>query len=333
MKKIGALLVALLLIFSLSVVSVADFGDFAGDSDWSSDWGSDWGSDWDSGDNWSWDSDDDDWNWGSDYDDDDWGSSSGSSFSVLPFFFGGGSGGSTSGGGLSLSDILLILAVIAVVCFLANRKGAKNPSTSVHIPTQNRPQPMVNDLADLKARDPGFSEEKFLSDASNLYIQMQNAWTARNLTALRPRLSAALYAQSERQLEAYKQRHQTNHVERVNVIDKRIVGCTKDSQNDIITVRLTSRIVDYVTDDYSGEVIRGDQNKELFMTYQWTFLRSLGMKTETVSGTDDTHCPNCGAPINLNQSTVCEYCGSVLESAKFDWVVSEIRGVSQKSAN
>ena len=330
MKKILALLAALLLIFSLSVASVADFGDYAGGSDWDfggSDWGdSDWGdSDWGDSD-WGSSWDDDDW-------DDDWGSSSGSSFSVLPFFFGGGSSGGSSGGGLSLSDILLILAVIAVVCFLVNRKGARNPSTSVHIPNQSRPQPMVNDLADLKARDPGFSEEKFLSDASNLYIQMQNAWTARNLTELRPRLSAALYAQSERQVEAYKKNRQTNHVERINVIDKRIVGCTRDSQNDIITVRLTSRIVDYVTNDDTGEVVRGDRNKELFMTYQWTFLRSLGMKTETVSGTDDTHCPNCGAPINLNQSTVCEYCGSVLESAKFDWIVSEIRGISQKSAN
>lgn len=308
------------MIFSLSVGSLADFGDFAGDSDWSSDWDWDSGSDWGSDSDWDWDSDSD---W-----DDDWGAGS-----TIPFFYSGGSGSSGSSGGLSFFDILIILAFLAFVAFFVIRKGDKtNRQNPVRVSTGAPAQPMVNDLADLKARDPAFSEEKFLSDASNLYIQMQNAWTARNLTALRPRLSAALYAQSERQVEAYKQRHQTNRVERVNVIDKRIVGCTKDNQNDIITVRLTSRLVDYVTDDNTGAVLRGDPNRELFMTYQWTFLRSIGMTTKTTVGTDDSHCPNCGAPIDLNQSAVCEYCGSVLESAKFDWVVSEIRGVSQKSA-
>lgn len=325
MKKLFALLLAFLLVFSVSAVSFADFGDFAGDSDWGSDWGSsdwggsDWGSDWDDSD------------WGSSS---DWGDSGSGGFIFIPSSGSSGISSGSSSGGISLFEILIIVAVIAAVVFAFSRKQAANShSQPVQIPN-NKPQaPMKNEIEALKAKDPAFSEEKFLSDASNLYLQLQNCWTARDITPLQPRLTSALYAQSERQVEGYKQRHQTNHVDRPNIISKSIVGCTSDSVNDILTVRLTSRIVDYTTDDETGKVISGDQSRERFMTYEWTFIRSLGKKTGEGSEMDDTHCPNCGAPINLNQSAVCEYCGSVLESNRYDWVLSEIRGISQRSAN
>ncbi len=318
MKKLFALLLAFLLVFSVSIVSFADFGDFAGDSDWGSDWGgsSDWGD--------------------SDWGDSDWGSSSdwGDSQGGFIFIPSSGISSGSSSGGISLFEILIILAVIAIALFVFSRKQAANSqSRPVQIPNNKPTAPMKNDIEALKAKDPAFSEEKFLADASNLYLQLQNCWTARDITPLQPRLTSALYAQSERQIEGYKQRRQTNHVDRPNIISKAIVGCTSDSVNDILTVRLTSRIVDYTTDDATGKVISGDQSRERFMTYDWTFIRSLDKKTDEGSTMDDTHCPNCGAPINLNQSAVCEYCGSVLESNRYDWVLSEIRGISQRSAN
>lgn len=120
-------------------------------------------------------------------------------------------------------------------------------------------------------------------------------------------------------------------MERISVLNTNIVGCTNDAKNDIITVELVARIVDYVTDDRTGNVIRGDRNKELFMTYRWTFIRSLGKLTAESGLADDKHCPNCGAPIDLNRSAVCEYCDSVVTSGEYDWVVSDIQGISQRS--
>lgn len=324
MKKLFAIFFAFLLIFSISAVSFADFGDFAGDSDWGgsdwggSDWDSDWGgSDWDSDWDYDWGSSDWDYDWGGSS---DWGSSSVRSVA--------------SGGGIIF--IIAVILFIAVILLLRQARSNQQQNTvrrPVRIESHKPEVPMKNEIAALKAKDPAFSEEKFLADASNLYLQMQSCWTNRDITELQPRLTSALYAQSERQIEGYKQRHQTNHIDRPNVISKTIIGCTSDSVNDILTVRLTSRIVDYTTDDGSGRVISGDPNRELFMTYDWTFIRSLDKKTDEGSAMDDTHCPNCGAPINLNQSAICEYCGSVFESNRYDWVLSEIRGVSQRSAN
>ena len=308
-KKLAYFLAALLIIASLfSVVAFADFGDYAGDSDWGWDSGStDWG---DSGSSWDW-GDNNDYGGGYIYDDS------------------GSSGG--SGGGLGIVGTLVVVVVLLVVFSAMKKNGGKSAGNNRVNIQQPRTAPLVNNIAGLKAKDPNFSESKFLEDAGNLYVRLQNAWTARDLEPVRTKLSEELYAKSERQVQAFIDRAQTNHIDRISVLNSSIVGCTSDDTNDIITVQLTARIVDYVTDDKTGNVLRGSKDRELFMTYQWTYIRSLGKTTGAVDGTDDKHCPNCGAPIDLNQSAVCEYCGAVVKSGDYDWVVSNIKGISQQT--
>lgn len=311
-KKIALLLAALIILFSTTVV-YADFGDYAGGSDWGySDFGG-YDSGWDSG-------------WDSGY---DYGYDSGYSNN---YYYYDSDVSPSAGIGIIEIAIILFVIVFIVLVVLGKAKGSKTSANNrpVNIPVQ-RPQNLVNDVAGLKQRDPGFNESKFLGDVANLYIRLQDAWTARDLTPVRTHLTEELYAKSDRQIQGYIQRGQTNHVERVSVLSTNIVGCTKDAKNDIITVELVTRITDYITDDKTGDVIRGDRNKELFMTYRWTFIRTLGKLTAEDKDVDDKHCPNCGAPLDLNRSAVCDYCGSVCTSGDYDWVVSDIQGISQRS--
>lgn len=311
-KKILLLVLALVLAFSMSTVAFADFGDFAGGSDWG---GSDFGG-WDSGYD-SWDSGYDSWD---------------SGYSDNYYYYDGGD--YSSDGDIGGMEIIITVIVIAII--LGSIAGSRNIRKSsvnrrVNVP-RRQTETLVNDVAGLKHRDPAFSESKFLGEVSNLYVRFQDAWSARDLTDVRPHLTEELYAKSDRQVKGYIQRGQTNHVERVSVLSANIVGCTCDSKNDIVTVEILSRICDYVTDDRTGNVIRGDMNRELFMTYRWTFIRTLGKLTAEDEIVDDKKCPNCGAPLDLNRSAVCEYCGSVVTSGEYGWVVSDIKGISQVSA-
>lgn len=311
-KKILLLVLALVLAFSMSTVAFADFGDFAGGSDWG---GSDFGG-WDSGYD-SWDSGYGSWD---------------SGYSDNYYYYGGGD--YSSDGDIGGMEIIITVIVIAIILgSIAGSRNIKKSSVNrrVNVPRQQT-ETLVNDVAGLKRRDPAFSESKFLGEVSNLYVRFQDAWSARDLTDVRPHLTEELYAKSDRQVKGYIQRGQTNHVERVSVLSANIVGCTCDSKNDIVTVEILSRICDYVTDDRTGNVIRGDMNRELFMTYRWTFIRTLGKLTAEDEIVDDKKCPNCGAPLDLNRSAVCEYCGSVVTSGEYGWVVSDIKGISQVSA-
>ena len=155
----------------------------------------------------------------------------------------------------------------------------------------------------------------------------------KDMAELRPYLTENLYSQCERQLEEYKRNHQTNKIERISVLEVSPVGWTQQDDNDIIVVRLKTRIVDYVVDDTSGDIIKGSDKAEKFMEYEWSLARSSGKTSTDFEGTSAHSCPNCGAPIDLNKSAKCEFCDSVIEADTFNWAVREIKGISQRTVS
>ena len=274
-----------------------DFGDFSGDSDYGGGWDSD--SSWDSGSS---------WDGGGYYYDDGPG--------ILLFSFG--------------FEVIWFLICIWFILRIISRMKNNSVPVQTSQPAQSGSE-VAAALEDLKARDPGFSESRFLEDAANLYIRLQNAWTDRNLEPVRARLSEEQYAAAKRGVDQYLRAKQTNHVDRIAVLGTEIIGCFKDSRNDNIVVRMSTRITDYVTDDATGQVVRGDANREKFMTYHWTMIRSLGKQTAVSGKITAKYCPHCGAPLDFNQSGECPYCRSIVTSDDHDWVLAKIEGISQRT--
>ncbi|MCR4644017.1 MAG: Tim44 domain-containing protein [Oscillospiraceae bacterium] len=319
-KKLLPLLAVL--VFAIGIIALpaavntlpthADFGDFAGDGDYGGDWG---GGDYDYG--------------GGDYD------------------YGGGS--SSSDDGFDLFWIFTIVyklfgipgvIILAIILIFFGRKLFGGSRNNQH-PQQPRPaQPSgaqrtdastLRNMAEYQQLDPQFSEAEFREKLSNLYVRFQNSWQAKNMEDLRPYLTDAMYAQFDRQLDNYRQNHQTNHVERISVLGVTLRGWKQESGKDVIVAELRTRIVDYVTDDNNGQLIRGSRAQEKFMTYEWTLMRTSGQTTDQTTGTTGQTCPHCGAHIDINHTAVCEYCGSVLTTDTFDWVVTSIKGISQQT--
>jgi len=115
------------------------------------------------------------------------------------------------------------------------------------------------------------------------------------------------------------------------VLNSYISEYEDDGVNDILKVRLHTRIVDYVTDDNTGAIIRGSNTKEKFMTYEWTLIRRKGVTTKEMPSVKELSCPSCGAPLSINQSGKCAYCDSIVSSGEYDWIVSQMRGLSQRT--
>ena len=102
---------------------------------------------------------------------------------------------------------------------------------------------------------------------------------------------------------------------------------------DYIVVGLRSRIVSYVLDDRTGRLVSGDMNREKFMEYELELSRKTGTVTNPEGDDIKTEtCPHCGAPLNLNASAQCEYCGSVITRVNTNWAVSSMKGISQRTA-
>ena len=163
-------------------------------------------------------------------------------------------------------------------------------------------------------------------------ILMQNGWTAKNIESLRPYFTDALFTQMERSLQGYVQRGETNVVERIAVLDVTPLGFHQTGGEDHILLRLRTRITDYTVQDSTQKIVRGSRDQEKFMTYEWDLLRPTGTKTEAESGeTKRITCPGCGAPLDVNASARCPYCGTVIQQQAQDWVISAIRGIKQQT--
>ena len=289
----AAIIAALLLIVALPMTAFADAGDYAGDHNYGGGGGSD---------------DDSDGGW--------------IIYIVIQAFkwvyraFGWK-------GVLVLAVILLIVGCVW--------KFVKKKAQPVLTGAQPTDRSTLAQMYSYRQLDTAFDEAAFREKLSNLYVQLQNAWQDKNLESMRPYMTDAVYAQFDRQLEAYRRNNQTNYIERIAVLSTDLLGWKQEAGKDVIIAELRTRIVDYVKDDSTGAIVRGSNTQEKFMTYEWTLVRTSGQTTGQTSGMTGQTCPNCGAHIDINHTAVCEYCGTVLTSDTFDWVVSNIKGLSQQT--
>ena len=134
-----------------------------------------------------------------------------------------------------------------------------------------------------------------------------------------------------RQLQTLIDAKQTNHVDRIAVLETRIVRYAVEADNDVLVVRLSSRITDYTTDDRTGNIISGSTTRELFMVYDWKLTRQKDKKTLAQPSVTQISCPNCGAPLDINHSGKCPYCGTIVTLKDHDWALSVIKGISQRT--
>lgn len=354
-KKLTAVLIALICILCFAVHGFADFGDFGGDSDFGD---FDFGGGYD-----SYDYDDDD-----DYNYNSGGSYSSDSGSSSKYYKYNGYGDkekiyngdfiifnsdgkqtepdmlekSLVDGDISDDDVntvgIIAVVFIAIAIFVGIKGKRKvKPQKPLNTPAYRPDGAQPTDVNTLRSMseyftiDPQFSETEFNEKLANLYVQFQNAWQAKNLDSLRPYLSDAYFATVDRQLDNYRRASQTNRIERIAVLGVSLSGWKQERGQDIMVARLRTRIVDYVTDDRTGQIVRGSNTAEKFMEYEWTLSRNSGMKTGAEQGMTVHNCPNCGAVLNINKTAKCEYCGSIVTVDSNDWVVTGIKGIAQKT--
>jgi predicted lipid-binding transport protein (Tim44 family) len=181
-------------------------------------------------------------------------------------------------------------------------------------------------LAAIAAHDPGFDKSRFLGDVQSTFYVVEGAWTQLDPSASRQVMSDGLWQQHRVQMQGYAAAHKHNVLEGLAVESLTVIAAHHDDNYDTITVRVLASCADYDVDDRTGKVIRGHKQPEQWME-DWTFQRSATAVTPKQGGTLSSHCPNCGAPLELDLSGVCHYCHALVSSGTFDWVLARISQV------
>ena len=240
---------------------------------------------------------------------------------------------SSSGSSSGSSDAFPILSFffyIPLAYFFGYYFGKQKGVSQTKL-TASTLTPTLKPMSEYKSVDPDFDESVFKEKVSNLYVQFQNAWQAKNLETLRPYLTDIAFAQYDRQLNRYRNAGTTNKIEKIAVLSVDLKGWSQDNGKDQIVARIKTRIVDYVVNDKTGKIVEGSDQVDKFMEYEWSLIRTTGIATVTKDGTTHQRCPNCSGANNINETTKCSYCRHIVSTDKFNWLVSTIKGISQRT--
>ena len=302
-KYLFCLFIACVIIALGSLSAKADFGDFSGDSDYGSDGGGSYNS-------------------GSSY-------SGGSSYNNRKNYNSGGSYDDDDDDDYPTWVYLAIFAVIVIVLIIdANKKSRFTRRVTVDNAT---PLTNLKPMSDYLRLDPNFDEVQFREKLANWYVQLQNAWQKKDISSLRPYLTDAFYAQMETQLQSHIDAHRTNIIDRISVLSVQLKGYKQENGEDKIIAYINTRIIDYTIDDNTGHVLYGNKNVEKFMSYEWLLTRTSGQLTGEQEAMQSVICPHCGATLNINKTAKCDYCGSIITVEEHGFVISSIKGLSQRT--
>ena len=177
-------------------------------------------------------------------------------------------------------------------------------------------------LALLKQADPAFDYEGFERRAAQAFMALQQAWQARDLDSARAFMSPGLYFSWSAQVKQLIELHKINRLDGLRIDEMEAVRVIHGKAFDDLTVRITATCADYEVDERSGRIIFGSRAPSTFSEY-WTFQRSVNARTTDKHAVDKV-CPNCGAPLQINEIGECQFCHAAVTSGQFDWVLSRI---------
>lgn len=305
-KRIKVWRLIILAIITINTISFADVGSF---DRYDSDWGS---SSWDSGYSSS--------DWSSSSWDSDYSSSSDGDFGFIL--------------GLLLGNIpgRIILGIIIII-FIMKAMKHKPPRNIPYYNMNNniRRTPVVDVSSShiyadkIKQIDPNFSEEKMLAFAKELFVKLQNAWTAREWEPMRTFETESLFEQHKNQVQEYIDTNRINVMDRISVNYATLYNFRQEGDRDILDIALKSTMKDYIIDATTKELLEGSKTQDRTTIYKMTFERKTGVLTpEGTEKIKTTNCPNCGAPTQITSAGKCDYCGSVITTGANTWVLSNL---------
>jgi len=253
-------------------------------------------------------------------------SSSSSSRRSSSSSYGSSSSSSSSSGG-SVIGVIIFFIIVAIIISQSKKKGGAQPIQQNYTPKQTvSGMSEAEVLAKVKAIDPDFNKEEFISWSKTLFIKLQQAWTACDWEVIRTFETKELFEQHKAQLQGYIDNNTVNVMDRICVFYAKLYNFKQEGGQDVLTVELNSRMNDYIMDRKTGKVLQGDKTTEYTNTYLLTFVRTTGIKTTKATGeVETTNCPNCGAPTKITSSGKCEYCGSVITTDTHDWALASLQ--------
>ncbi len=219
-------------------------------------------------------------------------------FSMFGSLF-GFSGPNSSVAGLFLIIILGILVVYLINFFSKRRtsqenvynreatgEGYKTSSYSNTDSTQGVALGSVqakmdvdNGLREVEKLFPSFSEEELRPKIKDMFLNIQKAWSEKNIGGLKNLITDEMLLNFQKQIEELNSNGTTNIVENISVKRMELVDAWMERESIYATYKIEATMSDYDVDS-NGSIVRGDKDRAVDFQELWSFVSRDSVKWE-----------------------------------------------------
>ena len=225
-------------------------------------------------------------------------------------------------------SILLALAIFLAIKFgLAYLRG-RSGNAPKHQGNERENMYRPETLNLLMEEDPSFDSYGLAERVKSLFEQMQACWEEGNIDPLRKDFMPDTWTRFNTQLQNKNAAGETAHVRNIVFGPVTPQSYTTDAEHQIIKIKIDVTHNVWTT-NREGKCIQGTEETRKRFVFLWTMTRPLGSRTGGEAPADTSHCPNCGAEIDMEAFAECPFCHTPFMQVSPDWVISEIDALSQ----
>lgn len=206
--------------------------------------------------------------------------------------FAGAPGG--FGGGIGIFDIILIGGILYGIYWFIKRRRNESPAGAAWqgqgaslrtgepagITGPYGMHDAENDagagLRHIRQMDPGFNEKGFADACTDTFFRIQGAWANRDMSGVRVLLTEEMAGTLQHDADQLKAEKKINRLDNIAVRSVEIAEAWQEEGADFITVKFLANLLDYTTNEQTGEVLSGSRTEPVKFEEYWTFTRPVG---------------------------------------------------------
>ena len=171
--------------------------------------------------------------------------------------------------------------------------------------------------------DPAFNSSMFLSKVNNIFVQLFTSVMLNELDTVDHFISDEVYNYYNSKVLELNKNNQRQMYEELNVKRSMIKSISKTDTQYKIIVYLEARYMDYILDLNTGNMVIGNNQSRIQENYYLEFVRNIIVEEQSIA----RKCKSCGAPMNVNASGKCNYCGAIYNQEDYDFILKRIEKI------
>ena len=155
--------------------------------------------------------------------------------------------------------------------------------------------------------------QEIISKIKNMYIMLLYAISKEDINRVKQYLSADLL---ERYANMIKENISNNVIQKYGELNVASVDII-NKKDDMIIANIVVKYIDYKIDRTSKKYVEGEKTRS---------KRDVTLRVKCLEENKELlyRCSNCGAPLNINLTSVCTYCGQSVDRNDSPYVIESI---------